>query len=68
MAIVDINALALTGAIDENGSKKWQKYTSDTGDVYAVNIDKNIGVALGFDDYAATDGTIAEKPASLTMR
>ena len=44
MAAIDINALVAAQSIDENASKKWMAYTSDTGTLYAVKIDENIGV------------------------
>ena len=68
MAVVDINALAAAQGIDENDSKKWMGYTSDTGVVYAVKISENIGETMGFIDITEANETTPEKPASLTMR
>jgi len=68
MAAIDINALAAAQSIDENASKKWMAYTSDTGVLYAVKIDENIGEALGFIDITSSNDNVPEKPSSLTMR
>ncbi len=43
----------------------WFKYTSDAGDVYAINLDKSNATALGFDAAEATDPKI---PSGLIPR
>ena len=67
MAIIDVNVLVVAQAVTENASKKAMIYTSDTTVQYVVNIDENIGEALGFADY--TNSSIAAAmPAGLQMR
>lgn len=68
MATIDINVLVVAQDVDNNSSKKWMKYLSDSGATFAVLIDENIGEALGFDDIADADINFAEKPQSLEMR
>lgn len=67
MATVDINALVVTQAVDENSSKKAMVYTSDTGAIYVVNVTESIGEALGFLDYE-TGSLATAMPDGLTMR
>ena len=67
MALVDINALVIAQAVNENASKKAMIYTSDTTVQYAVVIDENIGEAMGFIDFAAAS-TAQPAPAGLKMR
>jgi len=37
------------------GSRKWFKYTTDSGDVFGVNMDESNGELVGNADFAATD-------------
>lgn len=67
MATIDVNALVTAQSVTENASKKKMIYESDDGNSYWVNIDENIGEAMGFTDF--TDSSIEpEKPSSLRMR
>jgi len=50
MATVDINARFAAPANDDNDSKKWMVYLSDTGLFYNVLISENIGESMGFAD------------------
>jgi hypothetical protein len=68
MAAIDINALTLAHDVDENSSKKWMAYTSDTGTLYAVFINEDIGESLGFIDITSSNDNIAVKPSGLEMR
>lgn len=67
MALVDINALVIAQAVNDNASKKAMIYTSDTTVQYAVVIDENIGESMGFADFQ-TASTAQPAPAGLKMR
>lgn len=49
-----------------SGSIKWQVYTDDTGEDYAVKLDESNGAALGFGDY--TGQNIGVLPRGFKMR
>ena len=67
MATVDINARYLTPAAEDNDSKKWMVYLSDTGEFYNVLITENIGESMGFADNepASVSGIL---PRGMKMR
>lgn len=67
MAILDINAKYVAQDPEDNASRKKMIYTSDTGILYVVTIDENIGETMGFADFTNADSA-REKPASLRMR
>lgn len=67
MAVIDINALVVAQTLTENASKKAMIYTSDTGLLHTVNIDENIGEAMGFADYTGVE-TTTNMPDGLRMR
>ena len=67
MAILDINAKYVAQDPEDNASRKKMIYTSDTGILYVVTIDENIGETMGFADFTNADSA-REKPSSLRMR
>jgi hypothetical protein len=69
MATIDINALFVAQAAEDNNSKKDMIYTSDEGTEYIVSITENIGEALGFDDVESADvGVVPNLPRGWQMR
>ena len=67
MAFVDLNAQYSLPAADDNDSKKSMVYTSDSGQLYIVNLSENIGEAFGFDDQTDVS-TAVEMPKGFIMR
>jgi len=65
--IIDINAKYAAADAEDNASRKKMIYTSDSGILYVVTIDENIGESMGFDDFTNADSA-REKPSSLRMR
>ena len=53
---IDINALFAAQDVTQSNSKKDMVYTADDGKLYKVNINENMGEAMGFLDY--TDTTV----------
>lgn len=40
------------------GSRKWFKYTTDSGDTFGVNMDESNGELVGNTDFEATDNDV----------
>lgn len=67
MAVVDINARFVSPANDDNDSKKWMVYLSDSGAFYNVQISENIGESMGFADFE-TSSVSGILPRGMRMR
>lgn len=51
---IDINALFAAQNVTQSNSKKDMVYTADDGKTYKVNINENMGEAMGFADYSTS--------------